>query len=93
MIKLIIFDMDGVLINARELHYEALNLALEALDKKYIINRKEHLSKYDGLPTSKKLNILTKEKQLPKELHSDIWKMKQKKTIHMNLIKLIKIQK
>jgi HAD superfamily hydrolase (TIGR01509 family) len=83
MIKLVIFDMDGVLINARELHYEALNLALKTIDKKYIINREEHLSKYDGLPTSKKLNILTEEKELPEKLHSDIWKMKQKKTIEL----------
>ena len=29
MIKLIIFDLDGVLVDARELHYEALNLALK----------------------------------------------------------------
>ena len=28
MIKLIIFDLDGVLIEAKQLHYEALNDAL-----------------------------------------------------------------
>ena len=28
MIKLIIFDLDGVLVNARELHYDALNRIL-----------------------------------------------------------------
>jgi beta-phosphoglucomutase len=28
MIKLIIFDLDGVLIEAKHLHYEALNDAL-----------------------------------------------------------------
>ena len=56
--KLIIFDLDGVLIDSREIHYESLNLSLERLDKKYTISREEHLSLYDGLPTSQKLKIL-----------------------------------
>ena len=80
MIKLIIFDLDGVLVNARELHYEALNEALATIDKKYIIDRSEHLSTYDGLSTSKKLNMLSDTKELPVELHNTIWKLKQEKT-------------
>ena len=36
MIKLVIFDLDGVLVDARELHYEALNEALGEIDKKYV---------------------------------------------------------
>ena len=32
MIKLIIFDLDGVLVDARELHYEALNRALDSIE-------------------------------------------------------------
>ena len=54
MIKLIIFDLDGVLVNARELHYEALNKALDTIDNKFVISRDEHLSTYDGLSTTKK---------------------------------------
>ena len=69
MIKLIIFDLDGVLVDARELHYQALNRALEHFGQEYVIKREEHLSTYDGLPTSKKLNMLTKNKNLPKKLH------------------------
>ena len=80
MIKLIIFDLDGVLVDARELHYNALNKALEAIDKKYVIYREEHLSTYDGLSTTKKLNLLTKKKRLPKELHDSVWKLKQEMT-------------
>ena len=80
MIKLIIFDLDGVLVNARELHYHALNKALETIDEKFIISKNEHLSKFDGLSTSKKLNILTKERNLSKDLHNVIWKIKQDKT-------------
>ena len=44
MIKHIIFDMDGVLVDARELHYDALNLSLQDIHGKYIITRAEHLS-------------------------------------------------
>ena len=62
MIKLICFDLDGVLIEAKKIHFEALNLAL---DKKYKISWQEHLSKYDGLKTNDKLLLLSKEKNLP----------------------------
>jgi len=81
MIKLIIFDLDGVLVDARELHYEALNAALSTINNKYVIGRQEHLSTYDGLSTTKKLNMLTKEKNLPQHLHDEIWKLKQEKTL------------
>ncbi len=58
MIKAVIFDLDGVLVDARELHYIALNRALEAINPQYQISRDEHLSTFDGLPTSKKLEFL-----------------------------------
>ena len=69
MIKLVIFDLDGVLVDAKELHYEALNMALRSVDEKYIVQRDEHLSTYDGLNTTKKLNMLTERKGLPVEFH------------------------
>jgi len=81
MIKLIIFDLDGVLVDARELHYNALNKALTLIDEKYIIKREEHLSTYDGLSTTKKLNLLSKNKDLPKELHDKVWELKQQMTL------------
>ena len=80
MNSLVIFDLDGVLIDSRDLHYTALNRALENIDKKYSINREEHLSLYDGLPTSKKLSMLTKQKGLPAGLHQQVWADKQKET-------------
>ena len=83
MIKLIIFDLDGVLVDARELHYNALNKALESIDKKFIIPREEHLSTYDGLSTTKKLNILSENKKLPKDLHDSVWRVKQEMTRHI----------
>ena len=67
--------MDGVLIDAKDWHYEALNQALELFG--YKITRYEHLVTFDGLPTKKKLEMLSIEKGLPKGLHSFINHMKQ----------------
>jgi len=78
--KLIIFDLDGVLVDSREIHYEALNRALANLCEDYVININEHLSLYDGLPTSKKLTMLTEKKGLPVDKHQQIWEDKQKAT-------------
>ena len=78
MIKAIIFDLDGVLVDARELHYEALNRALSKHN--CIITRDEHLSTYDGLPTNKKLKLLTESKGLPLESYDEVWRDKQYET-------------
>lgn len=83
MNKLIIFDLDGVLIDSRELHYQALNTALSQIDYKYVITREEHLSKYDGLNTTKKLSMLSEEKGLPTNLHNQIWEDKQRATFDL----------
>ena len=77
-IKLIIFDLDGVLVEAKKIHFDALN---EALGEKYSISMSEHLSKYDGLKTSEKLKMLHTQKGLPTELFSEIWETKQKLTL------------
>ena len=66
MIKAITFDMDGVLIDAREWHFEALNEALELFG--YNISRARHLGEFDGLPTKNKLEKLTELDHLPRHL-------------------------
>jgi HAD superfamily hydrolase (TIGR01509 family) len=78
MIQLIIFDLDGVLVEAKNIHFDALN---EALGSKYSIGWNEHLSKYDGLKTNQKLEMLTKEKGLPTELYKQVWDEKQRLTL------------
>jgi len=78
MVKLIIFDMDGVLVEAKNIHFEALN---KALGKQYSITWDEHLNKYDGLKTHQKLEMLTTEKHLPRSLYDRVWKDKQKYTL------------
>ena len=55
--KLVIFDLDGVLLDSRELHYDALNEALRKVGEEFVISREEHLSTFDGLNTTKKLNL------------------------------------
>ena len=81
MNDLIIFDLDGVLIDSKDIHYQALNIALEQIDKNLIISKKEHLTEYDGLSTMKKLEKLTKNKNLDVNMHEKIWKVKQETTM------------
>jgi beta-phosphoglucomutase-like phosphatase (HAD superfamily) len=81
MIKAVIFDMDGVLIEAKEWHYDALNKALNLFG--YNISRHEHLTAYDGLPTSRKLDMLSVERDLPVALHGFINEMKQLYTMEI----------
>ena len=80
-IKAIIFDMDGVLIEAKEWHYQALNQALSLFGME--ISRYDHIATYDGLPTKKKLEMLSKECGLPVELHEFINEMKQQYTMEI----------
>jgi len=77
-IKAVLFDLDGVLVDATEWHYEALNRALGLFG--YTISRYEHLTTYNGLPTRKKLEMLSVEKGLPRGLHNILNKIKQKYT-------------
>lgn len=77
--------MDGVLIDAKDWHYEALNQALAIFGME--INRYDHLVTYDGLPTKKKLEMLTLERGLPKALHTFINDMKQEFTFQLGYAK------
>jgi beta-phosphoglucomutase-like phosphatase (HAD superfamily) len=80
-IKAVIFDMDGVLIDAKDWHYEALNKALGLFGMP--ISRYDHLVTYDGLPTKKKLEMLSIERGLPHSLHSFINLLKQQYTMEI----------
>jgi len=79
MIKLLVFDLDGVLVDAKDIHFEAFN---EALDKvfHYKIPKEEHYSVYDGLPTKQKLEVLTQRQGLATEKHMEVWTEKQRLT-------------
>lgn len=74
-IQCVLFDLDGVLVDATEWHYDALNRALRLFG--FDITRYEHLSDYNGLPTRKKLQMLSVEKGLPAALHTMLSRLKQ----------------
>jgi beta-phosphoglucomutase len=80
-IKAVIFDMDGVLIDARDWHFESLNKALGLFGLE--ISRYDHLVTFDGLPTKKKLEMLSLEGRLPLKLHDFINELKQEYTWEM----------
>ena len=85
MIKLVIFDLDGVLVEAKEIHYKALNNAILSVtdDTSMTIGVDEHMSLYDGLKTNEKLTMLTNTKGLPANLHIKIWDTKQANTLKL----------
>ena len=78
MIKAVIFDMDGTLVDAQLWHYEALNEALEVFG--YSIPLEEHKNRFDGLPTMTKLSVLSREQGLPAHLFPTISLIKQERT-------------
>lgn len=80
-IRGIVFDMDGVLIDAKEWHYESLNKALSLFGSE--ISRYDHLVTFDGLPTLKKLEMLSLEGGFPRALHDFVNRLKQQYTIEL----------
>src|SRR5262249_55468502 len=76
-----LFDMDGVLIEAKDWHYDALNRALEKFGM--AIDRDAHLTTYDGLPTRRKLEMLSKTRGLPTRLHGFLNDLKQAYTLEI----------
>ena len=78
-IKGLIFDLDGVLVDTKKIHFDALNSALKSTNFEEI-TFKDHVNIYDGLPTLEKLRILSKKKGLNKILFSKIQKKKQIET-------------
>jgi HAD superfamily hydrolase (TIGR01509 family) len=80
---LAIFDLDGVLIDSKELHFEALNEALREISPEFEISHRDHSTKYDGLSTSRKLEMLHAEKGLLIENFDKVWKLKQEITVRM----------
>ena len=90
MIKVIIFDLDGVLVDTKKIHFDALNMSL----KKYNfeeISFNDHTKVFDGLPTKEKLKILNERQKLPKNKFISITKYKQKITATLLKKKLKKI--
>ena len=84
MIKVIIFDLDGVLVNTKKIHFETLNKSLKK-NKLNTISYEDHLKVYDGLPTKEKLNILSKKFRINKSIKDKI--QKDKKSFTSKILK------
>lgn len=78
MLKAILFDLDGTLVEAKEWHYEALNRALRLFG--FEISREDHLHIFDGLSTRQKLELLTAMEGFPASLYDIVFKLKQEFT-------------
>lgn len=77
--RAVIFDMDGVLIDATDWHYAALNEALSIFGER--IERDEHFRTFNGLPTKKKLEILGSQGRIDPRLGKIIEEVKQEQTL------------
>ena len=77
MIKLIVFDLDGVLVDTKQIHFLALNKALEKVGVKKKISFENHLKNFDGLPTVEKLKKLNKKGVLDKSKNYKVKKLKK----------------
>jgi len=78
MISAILFDLDGVLVDACDWHYDALNMALTNAGYE-IISREDHISTYNGLPTKIKLEMMG----IPNNQCIEINQQKQKYTLEI----------
>ena len=56
-IKGLIFDLDGVLVDTKDIHFNSLNIALKKISNTEI-SYNDHLNIFDGLPSKAKLKIL-----------------------------------
>ena len=66
LIRAVIFDLDGVLVEAKDWHFDALNKALSIFGCDF--SYEEHLTTYDGLPTKTKIKMLNKNNNFPLDM-------------------------
>jgi len=69
MIDLVLFDLDGVLVDTKKIHFEALNEAL--MEYGYpVISVTEHLTRFDGKTTNDKLDMLGIQGDIKEKIHT-----------------------
>jgi len=87
MIKLVIVDLDGTLVDTKLIHADAFIKALNKVSPNHSISHEEHLEHYDSLTTNEKLLKISEKNNLPEYYHDSIKKLKTKLT--HNLVKYI----
>jgi len=75
----IAFDLDGCLWNSDFSHFEAVNLALAPYGER--ITEDEHRTTFTGVPTKRKLAMLTEMGRLPLSAHADVERRKKDATL------------
>ena len=80
---LAVFDLDGVLIDSKGIHFDALNMALRQVGEHFVITELEHATTFDGLSTNKKLELLHESRGLPRDAFERIWNHKQEITLQL----------
>lgn len=82
MIKLIVFDLDGVLVDSVHIHKNTLNESIkEIAGSEYVPTEEEDELYYNGLKTHDKIHLLIKDKGLPSKYYNEIWDKKQSLTL------------
>lgn len=76
--RLVCFDMDGVLVDACNLHKVSLELAMQD-ELGFKISDEDHYTKFNGLPTRKKLQLL----QIPEDTIEVVNSKKQDYTLDL----------
>lgn len=71
--SLILFDLDGVLVDAKGLHERAFLAAVDAVAPDYSVTPARHAADLCGLPTTVKLDRLG----VPLEVRDAVWRTKQ----------------
>lgn len=81
-VSALVLDLDGVLVDACEIHYHSLNESLNLLAG-FEISRIHHEETYNGLPTKRKLDLLVAENRIQLHQIEPIVELKQQKTIDL----------
>jgi len=81
MIRAILFDLDGILIDFCDCHFEALNLALQEVCGKPVLPSERGC--YEGLSTRQKLAMMVSELRIPAGTEDTIYRLKQAHTMRL----------
>jgi HAD superfamily hydrolase (TIGR01509 family) len=77
-IRAVLFDLDGVLVETRKLHYDAFSRALSEIGIELSFD--EHQKLYNGLPTYKKIQLLAEKHSFSAEQIDQLNQTKQNYT-------------
>ena len=80
-IKSILFDLDGVLVNTRVLHFETFRDALQQVNPSLVLSWAEHETEFDGLSTKLKIKKCIEKGWIPESQSETLFQIKQSLTL------------